>query len=377
MTSRERVRAALSRSEPDRVPVDLGTPVSSIHREAYAALRAHLGLPRRELAILDRMQQIAVIDEDVLERFQADTRQLVLSPARAWQSAGEGEYVDEWGVRFRAASGGRYFDMVGHPLAHASLRDLDRHPWPDPEDPARFVGLQERARRLHEETDRAVVLNGFGEALFGLPSWVRGHERFYLDLAEGSPMAEALLDRFLDYALRLATRALELVGPYVDVVRVADDLGTELGPIVSPRLYRALIKPRQRKLYERIKSRSHASLLLHSCGSVRELIQDFVDIGVDALNPVQLSARGMDSAALKRDFGARICFWGGGCDTQRVLPFGTVSEVRAEVQRRVRELAPGGGYVFCAVHNIQFDVAPQKIVTLYDTAREVGAYPMP
>jgi uroporphyrinogen decarboxylase len=373
MTSRERVRAALTRTEPDRVPVDIGTSVTSIHKDAYTAVRRHLGLPEREVVILDRMQQVVVVDEDVLERFHADTRQLALKPARAWQAAGGGEYLDEWGVRWRPASEGRYYDMVEHPLAAAtSPKDLERYAWPDPEAPGRFEGLAERARLLHEDTGYAVVLNGFHEALFGLPSWVRGHERFYVDLAEGSAMAEALLDRFLDYVLRLATRALELAGPYVDVVRVADDLGTELGPIVSPRLYRALIKPRQRKLYDLIKSRSRAFVLLHSCGSVRDLIGDFVDIGVDALNPVQLSARGMDSAELKRDFGRHISFWGGGCDTQRVLPFGSVEDVRAEVRRRVRDFSPGGGFVFAPVHNIQYDVAPEKIVALYDAVFGAG-----
>jgi uroporphyrinogen decarboxylase len=376
MTSRERVRAALSRTEPDRVPIDIGTPVTSIHREAYVALRAHLGLDPRSPVILDSMQQIVVVDEDVLERFRVDTRQLALKPARGWQTAGDGVFVDEWGVTWRPASGGRYYDMVEHPLAGAGLREVERYAWPDPGHPARFAGLVERARQLREGTGYAVVLNGFGEAIFGLPSWVRGNAQFYMDLADGSPVAEALLDGFLDYALRLARRALDLVGPLVDVVRVADDLGSELGPIVSPQTYRSFIKPRQRKLYELIKSKTPAALLLHSCGSVRDLIDDFVDIGVDALNPVQVTARGMDSARLKAEFGRRISFWGGGCDTQHVLPFGTVEEVRGEVRRRIADLAPGGGLVFAPVHNIQFDVAPQKIVALYDEAWAAGRYPV-
>jgi len=376
MTPRDRVRTALGRSEPDRVPLDLGLSVTSVHRDAYVALRACLGLPPRETAILDSMQQVVVVDEDVLERFRVDTRQLAVRPARPWRPVGSGAFRDEWGVTWRPASGGRYYDMAEHPLAHAGLKDLDRFAWPDPEDSARFDGLVERARRLHEETSYAVVLSGFGEATFGLPSWVRGHAQFYQDLVDGSGMGEAILDRFLDYALRLATCTLELVGPYVDVVRIADDLGTELGPIISPATYRSLIKPRQRALVERIKSKTRAAVLLHSCGSVREFVGDFVDIGIDALNPVQVSARGMDSASLKKEFGDRMSFWGGGCDTQRVLPFGSVEDVRAEVRRRIRDLAPGGGHIFAAVHNIQFDVAPEKIVALYDTAYELGRYPV-
>ena len=374
MTSRERVRLTLAHREPDRVPIDMGTPVTSIHAHAYAALREHLGLSRREPDIIDAMQQASRIHEEVLQRFQVDTRQVFLKSSRPWKRLAEDLFVDEWGVQYRPSADGRYYDMWRHPLAQATLADLASFPWPDPDDPVRYEGLVESTRRLREGTEYAIVLNGFNEALFGLPSWVRGHAQFYMDLVADREFAEAYLDRFLAFALRLAENALSRIGSMVDVVRVADDLGSERGPIVSPATYRSLIKPRQKKLYDFIKSKTDAPILLHSCGSVRDLIDDFIEIGVDALNPVQVAARGMDSKELKSVFGHRISFWGGGCDTQRVLPFGSVEEVRREVMRRIADLSPGGGFVFSPVHNIQYDVSPEKICALYDAAIEHGAY---
>jgi uroporphyrinogen decarboxylase len=212
--------------------------------------------------------------------------------------------------------------------------------------------------------------------MFGLPSWLRGHAQFYMDLISNRDFVTALLDRLLDIEMRLARNVLEVVGDYIQVVRVSDDLGTEHGPIISPNLYRELIKPRQKTLYQFIKNNTRAKLLLHSCGSVYQLIPDFIEIGVDALNPVQVSARDMDTGKLKKEFGDKLTFWGGGCDTQKVLPMGTLEEVKQEVKKRIRELAPGGGFIFTPVHNIQYDVSPEKICALYDTAFETGWYPI-
>ena len=383
MKPRERLLAALSHEEADRVPIDIGTPVTSIHRQAYDRLKRHLGLPDSPAAIIDNMQQVVDVEEEVLQRFGADTRQLFLKPARPWRKNGRAEsggsedlFADEWGIRYRASAGGRYFDMVGHPLAEADIEDLDAYDWPDPESPTRFEGLEERARHLREQTGCGVVLSGFGEALFGLPSWLRGHVRFYMDFIQDPDFLEALLDRMLDYALRLVRGALSAAGRYIDVVRISDDLGSEKGLIVSPEHYRRFIKPRQERLYRAVKELSDARLLLHSCGAVSELIGDFIEIGVDALNPVQVSAAGMDTAALKRTYGDYIAFWGGGCDTQHVLPFGTVADVTEEVKRRIADLAPGGGFVFAPVHNIQYDVSAEKIAALYDAALDFGRYPV-
>jgi uroporphyrinogen decarboxylase len=374
MTPRERLRRALAHREPDRVPIDMGNSATSIHRAAYQRLKEHLGMGPSEPPIIDRMQQVVEVEEPVLRCLDVDTRQLFLQPARGWRKNPDGTFTDEWSIGYRAAAEGAYYDMISHPLAEASREDLDRFPWPDPESPRRTAGLAREAAELRGRGDYAIVLNGFSETIFGLASWLRGPARFYMDFLLQVDFLQELLDRMLDYALRLARSALDAVGRQVDVIKVADDLGTESTLLISPELYRAFIKPRQKRFYAFLKEHSEAKLLLHSCGAISPLIPDLVEIGVDAVNPVQVSAVGMDSARLKRDFGDRMTFWGGGCDTQRVLPFGTVDDVAAEVRRRIRDLAPGGGFVFTPVHNIQFDIPPEKVMAMYRTARECGGY---
>jgi uroporphyrinogen decarboxylase len=374
MTPRDRLRRALAHREPDRVPIDMGNSATSIHHRAYRRLREHLGLGPSEPQIIDRMQQVVEVEEPVLRRLAVDTRQLFLKPARAWRGNPDGTFTDEWGIGYRAAAGGAYFDMISHPLAEASREDLERFPWPDPQSPLRTAGLPREAAELRERGDYGIVLNGFSETIFGLASWLRGPARFYMDFLLEPDFLGELLDRLLEYALRLARSALDAVGRYVDVIKVADDLGTESTLLISPDHYRTFIKPRQRKFYAFLKEHSDAKILLHSCGAISGLIPDLAEIGVDAINPVQVSAAGMDSRRLKSEFGDRVSFWGGGCDTQRVLPFGTVEDVAAEVRRRIADFAPGGGYVFTPVHNIQFDIPPEKVMTMYRTALECGAY---
>lgn len=377
MKPRERLLAALNHQEPDRIPIDLGSPVTSIHREAYTRLKNYLGINKDPPRILDNMQQIAHIDEPVLQRFQVDTRHIHLKPAKGWQKLPDGSFVGEWGIKWKKPQNSHYYDMYENPLAEArTVEDLHRYNWPNPEDPTRVEGLKEKAEDLYYNTDYAIVLNGFGECLFGLPSWIRGHAQFYMDLIADKDFANAFLDRMLDYEIRLAKNTLSEVGKYIHMVRVSDDLGMEKGPIISPSLYKEMIKPRQKKLYQFIKENSNANILLHSCGSVYEFIPDFIEIGVDALNPVQVAAKNMDTKKLKQEFGDRITFWGGGCDTQKILPFAPLEEIEKEVKKRIKHLAPGGGFVFAAVHNIQYDVAPEKICTLYDKALEFGNYPI-
>jgi len=376
MKPRERLLRALEHKEPDRVPIDIGSAVTSIHIDAYIRLKRYLGINEKKPQILDNMQQVVVVDEPVLQRFHVDTRHIHLKPVKKWRKLPDGGFVDEWGIKWKKPKNSHYYDMYEYPLANATVEDLDKYSWPDPDDPRRVEGLKEKAENLYYNTDYAIVLNGFGECLFGLPSWLRGHAQFYMDLMVDKKFANAFLDGILDYEIRLAKNALNAVGKYIHVVRVSDDLGMEKGPIISPSLYREMIKPRQKKLYQFIKENSNAKILLHSCGSVYDLIPDFIEIGVDALNPVQVAAMNMDSKKLKEEFGEKISFWGGGCDTQRVLPFGCLEDVEKEVKRRIKDLAPGGGFVFAPVHNIQYDVSPEKICTLYDAARRFGTYPI-
>jgi len=384
MLARERVLMALNHEEPDRVPIDLGsTPVSAICRNAYADLIACLGLPEREVQIVDMVQQLAGVDEDVLRALEVDFRPTQTTQPAAYrlQVRDEGDYetyYDQWGAKLsRPKVGGHYFDYVECPIKEPTLQALERYSWPNPDDPSRYEGLREQARALHERTPYALVGTcELGSDILARPQWIRGYAASMLDLAADPDFAEAFLERLTQIAVRAWSRFLEEVGEYLDVAAFYDDLGMQDRPLISPAMYRRLVKPRHARIIEAIKARTKAKVFMHSCGAISEFIPDIIEIGVDILNPVQVSAAGMsDTADLKRRYGRHLTFWGGACDSQQVLPFGTLAEVREETQRRIADLAPGGGFVFAPIHNIQDDISGEKTLALYRTALEHGRYP--
>jgi uroporphyrinogen decarboxylase len=375
-TSRERVLLALNHREPDRVPVDLGTSnATSITVPAYERLKAYLSIdaPTR---IMDRIYQVVEVDEAILQRFSVDTRLLALGKPDNWQDIELADdcYQDEWGVVRRRPASSFCYDLHRSPLSgEISLHDVLRYPWPDPQDPGRFRGLRERTLALRA-TDYAVVFP-LGAGIVHQSQFLRGFEDWFVDLIWQPDLMGALMDATLDVRLEIARQALSLVGDLVDVVFVGDDLGTQTGLLMSPQTYRRVIKPRQKRAFDLIHSLTPARLAYHTCGSVAPLIDDLIEVGVEALNPVQVSARNMDTQVLKARFGSRVAFWGG-IDSQRILPCGTPDEVRQEVRLRIAHLAPGGGYVLTSVHNIQPDVPPENICALFDAAREEGGYPL-
>ena len=375
MTSRERVLASLRHEEPDRVPIDLGGGTTGIEVEAYDRLKALLGLESQTKTFLrDHVE----VDEPILQRFGIDTRYVRVGAPQGFQARldPDNSYLDIWGARWQKPPSSLYWDMVAHPIAEPTLEALAAYPWPDPHDPGRTAGIGERARAIREQGTYAVVLDNTGFGAFEQGWALRGFENFYSDMAAEPRFAEALIQGVADYQVALYEHVLAEVGPYVDVVMVAEDLGSQDGPLISPEMYRRLVKPAQKRVWQFIKSRTAARLFLHSCGSVRQFIPDLIEIGVDILNPVQVAAGGMDPQELKREFGRDLVFWGGGCDTQKTLPFGTPDEVEEEVTKRISELAPGGGFVFNPVHTIQPMVPPENIIRMYDTAVKYGAYPI-
>jgi uroporphyrinogen decarboxylase len=378
LNSRERVLLTLEHKEPDRVPIDLGGNQTGITKIAYDGLKRYLGISG-ESEIYDPMQQLAMPDETFLDMFDIDTRYVFPGKPQGWDlQIKEDEkgysYTDEWGITLRMPKeNGYYYDMVGHPLVDFEVEDIDRYDWPDPRDPGRTEGLKEKARDLSERTDYALV-TGIGGSMFELSWYLRGFERFFTDLIVNKRFSEKLLDRLLAFWLDFFEDFLDSVGKYVHVVTLGDDLGGQESPLVAPDLYREILRPRQKELFQFIKSKTEARILYHSCGSVRSFIADLIEIGVDILNPLQVSAKDMDTKELKREFGDKILFWGGGCDTQRILPFGSPQEVRVEVKKRIGDLAPGGGFVFNQVHNIQPDTPAENIVAMLRAAKEYGKY---
>ena len=380
--SRARVLTALAHREADRVPFDLGASRSSgIHVAAYRSLRTALALPPVQTELPDFSQQLARVDRDVLDRLGIDAKGVFPRPGSAYERmlTDDGQYLsfrDEFGIgRRMPKDGGLYFDAYAHPLAgDIDETDVERFAWPDPHDSARYAGMADEARRIVEEEGRAVyvvpICTGLTEVYFRL----RGFEDGYMDLAANPDLAARIMDHILELKLAYWERVLAELGEWIDLAGESEDLGGQDGLLFSPAIYRRLVKPRQAELFGLIHARSRARVFLHSCGAIRDLIPDLIEVGVDVLNPVQVSAAGMDSAGLKREFGADLTFWGGGVDTQRVLGSGTPGEVRDEVRRRIEDLKPGGGFVFATVHNVQPNVPAENLLAMWEALREFGVY---
>ncbi|MGA2657996.1 MAG: uroporphyrinogen decarboxylase family protein [Verrucomicrobiota bacterium] len=405
MTSRERVVAALNHQEPDRVPIDLsGHRSSGIAAMAYGRLRDFLGLPRRPIRVYDPVQQLAIVDEDLLQRFRVDTIELgrafaqedkywadwvlpdgtpCLMPAWALPDRLNGEWVlrakPSGRVIARMPEGVWYFEQANFPFL--DREDLDRveaemaecmwsaiasPPGPITAGPGGATLLTEGARQLRQRTNRA-ILGLFGGNLLELGQWFYRNDNFFMLLAGEPERAHRFLDRVLEIHLRNLDRFLQAVADFIDVIVFGDDLGMQSGPQVSPAMYREFFKPRERLMWQRVKQlKPHLKIMLHCCGGVRELLPDLIEAGLEAINPVQITCRGMEAEGLKADFGGRLTFWGGGCDTREVLIHGTPAQVRDHVRRQVETWRPGGGFVFQQVHNILADVPPANIVAMYD-----------
>ena len=409
MTRRERVLAAVAHQETDRVPVDLGGMRSTgITAIAYSRLKRHLGLATGHTFVYDVVQQLAQPEPEILEFAGSD----VIDLGRAWL-ADASEWKDwtlpdgspakipgyvnfephegGWLVRGPGGeiigdmpAGAFYLSQKVFPLldwdgdaavldrlpglmANVTWSALPTAPFHKPLTPAHLAEIRLKARELYETTDYAIMA-GFGGNLLEWGEYLCRFDQFLIDLAGDRPKAEALLDKLLAMHLENLEKVLDAVDGYVQIIQMGDDLGSQQAMVISPRLYREVFKPRQNVLFERVRRRD-LHLFLHSCGSIVDIIPDLIEAGVEILNPVQTSARGMDPAFLKKEYGKDLTFWGGGCDTQRVLPDGTPAEVSRHVKERVGILAPGGGFVFCQVHNILPNVPPGNVAAMYDTVR--------
>lgn len=376
MTSKTRVLTALRHEEPDRVPIDFGAR-HSIHVAAHRALRHHLGLAGDADPIRSYLNNSAEPDPRLQERFRTDVIALQVGAARPYRFRLDPEtrsYADEWGITMRRPEGGYYYDPVGYPLAAAeTVAEVERFPFPDPRDPHRLDGILEPIRAASAAGDKAIMLNAPTVGIWWLAFYLRGLEQAMVDLGLQPELTEALAERITDWYVAMWDAVLARIGDAVDIVQMEGDLGDQRGPLFSPALFRRLFKPRLRRIVDAIRRRTGARILLHSCGSVAWAIPDLIEVGIEVLNPVQVNAAGMETAALKRAFGRDMSFWGGGCDTG-ILQYGTPAEVQEEVRRRLADLAPGGGFVFGSIHNIQVNVPPANIVAMFDTAWEAGAY---
>ncbi len=384
MQSRERILTALAHREPDRAPRDLGgTHVSTIARVACDNLRAHLGLEPQPPQWLDVVQQVVTPHDDILERFGIDTRGVFPLTSHNWdvheQLVDVGDhwrYDDEWGMTQHFPKGGHWFSVVGQPLQDAAPtpESIDAHKWPAAADPARVAGLRAQAEAFRA-AGKCVLVKGLCAGIFEMAQRLRGMENALTDPLIYPEMADRLYGTLADLKIAFWEMALAELGDAVDIVVENDDYGAQLSQIISYEQYRGTIHPHLMRVFAAVKRAApQAKLFFHSCGNVRPFLPGWIEAGVDILNPVHTRAKDMDPAELKRDFCDALTFWGGGVDTQDVLPHGTPAQVREDVRRNLDILAPGGGYVFATVHNIQAEVAPANIVALFEAVDEFGAY---
>jgi uroporphyrinogen decarboxylase len=365
---------ALDHKEADRVPLDIGgVNTSTMHATIEQALKKRLGLKDNGTYIQSISQGVVVPDDSVLEYFGADTRSIYINEIAPWRYDKEKNiYYDQWNIGYKLSPDGYYYDFCEHPLAFAeSIEDLDKYHFFEPNERV-MDGIEERVNKYYGKY--CLILDGFREQMVGLPSWLRGTENFYIDLVSGDGMAQALLERTLEHFIKWIDFVLDRIGDKIDIVKVADDMGAQQSTLMSLKTYREVIKPYQAALYKHIKEKCNCKLLLHSCGAIRPFMDDLIEIGIDAINPVQISAKGMVSQELKKEFGDRITFWGGGVDTQKVLQFGTTQDVIAQVKENIGYFKENGGYVFAQVHNIMPGVPIDNIIAMYETYREYADY---
>jgi uroporphyrinogen decarboxylase len=374
MKSRERFFAALAHKEPDKVPSDLGaTLVTGIHRIAYKRLRNYLGLEKKETAEADIWLGLAKVDDDLIEQWELDVagilpmRDLNRTPKIEEQDGFE-QFTDPWGVLRRRKKGGPYFEIASNPLAGMDLEEIKRKDlWPEPKDQVRLDGLIAEGKRLSSE-DRPVILGtpGLSIGLLQEFQFLLGFEDAFYSLAADPQLTDYLIGKIADLDIEFWEWALPHLEKHIDIILYPDDFGFQTGPAFSHEMFERFFKNRYRTIFSRIKQISpHLRIMFHTCGSSRFIIGDLIECGVDILNPVQISAAEMGPESLKRDFGKELTFWGAGVDSQKTLPHGSDQQVRDEVKKHVEIMAPGGGFVFSVIHNIQPEVPPENIEAMW------------
>jgi len=412
MTSRERIRCALNHQRPDIVPIDFGGHRSSgIAAIAYAKLKKALGISSGDIYVYDMVQQLAIIESDVLDRIGADAVEMgrgFMLDENDWKEwvlpdgtpckiphfiniekrEKDSYLLSDDGVDLAIQKDGcLYFEQIHWPWLERNpdeqdFSDLEEAfkytmwsgiPTPGSHIPLTDEGcrqLADGARKLRESTDRAII-GLFGGSFFEAAQFLYRNDNYLTYMGLYPEACERLSEALCNFYLPRLEKWLGAVGPYIDVILFGDDLGGQNGPLMSPGMYRRYFKPWEKKLWQHVKIIApDVNVHLHSCGGIEPLLDDLIDAGLESVNPVQITCQGMDPERLKSRYAGRLTFWGGGCNTQNILPSGTPDQVRENVRELVSVWAPGGGYVFQQVHNILADVPPENIIAMFETVRE-------
>ena len=409
MNSRERIQTAFAHHESDKVPIDFnGHRSSGIMAQAYVRLRELLGLPPSELYVYDFIQQLALVEDDVLDIVGADVVEVghnFYKDSSYWQNwnlpdgtpckipafckpSKKGEdwvvYGDEGQVICIQKKGMLFFEQTCFPLYDNEDESFDRleyylnqimwcrlgiPPAPAGIDAEGLRIRHDSAKALHASTDRAIY-GTFGGNLIEIGEFAFRIDNFLYQLSANPKRIYRFLDRLTELHLSNMDKYLGAIGEYIDIIGFGDDLGMQTGPQISPAMYREFFKPRHKVLWNHAKKLCpHIKVSLHCCGGVYPLLRDMIEAGLDAINPVQFNCSGMQIDRLKREFGKDLVFWGGGCDTQDILINGTSEQVRDHVKKQVDILSPGGSFVFQQVHNILADIPSENIVAMFEAVR--------
>jgi uroporphyrinogen decarboxylase len=385
MTPRERVLSAINHEEPDRVPIVIGVSnATGIKMKTYQDIKEVVGIVAPDNYMYEWPELgTAEIDEATMQRLHSDVRGVrdrhpLETLRRNLEREPHSPFIDSWGTGQTEIEPGVWYPGV-HPLSKATaIEEIEAYPgWPDMSDPTRIAHVKETARHLAEQNEYAIMATPWLLFPFERAHAMQGMEVFLLNMAKYSEFAKALLRKITEVCKSLMGPFLDELGDNVDIIKIGDDLGTQDGLMISPKMYREILKPFHADFIQFIKERTKAKVLFHSDGDVFPLIDDFIEIGVDILNPIQTSAGKMsDLEGLKKHYGKNIVSCGG-IDTQRILPYGTPEQVRQEVRRVMHILGPGGGYMMASVHTIMNDVPPENVLAMVDAALEYGNYPIP
>ncbi len=379
MTPRERVALSLNHKEPDRVPITLGGSANHLTERRYNLLRDHFGLqdvPRRTLVGFYTTPDY----NPVLDQLGTDFRFIHIRPPKNYianSMVGDFKpFTDEWGLTHQIFSG--YYDLSGAPLAEdLTVEKIEKFLWPDPYDPVRLEGVKEEVEHLYYHTDYAIVAHRpvYGN-IWEMARLMVGMENALILTVQDTHLFEALLSKLTEVIDEFYDAFLEVVGPYVQIVELAEDLGTNNGPMFNPEVYTKFIKPKHKKTIELIKRKApNAKVLLHNDGAIRRFIPDLIDVGFDILNPIESHLKGMDPAQLKKDFGNDLTF-AGGVDVKQVLTRGSIEDVRREVRLRIEQMGAGGGYILAPAHNFGDDIPLENMLAFFQAGHELGFYPL-
>ncbi len=385
MNSRERLLKTINHQEPDCVPFDLaGSTWSGITIGAYRNLLKYLGLPDETPEWADTIQQIVKPSQAVYDRLEIDTRGLTPLTSHNWDvmskcvdKGDHYEYFDEWQFRWNFPKNGYWFSITESPMEgiiEPTPQDVIEFSWLDAADKRRVAGLREQALRFRDE-GKLVIVKGLCAGIFEMHQRVRGMTNALMEPLLYPQFSDAIIGKIADLKIEFWQMCLDELGDVVDVAAEGDDYGTQDSQLISPDQFRDYYKPHIARVMKTIKSKApQVKTMFHSCGNVRPIIGDFIESGIDILNPVHTTATGMEPQQLKRDFGKDIVFWGAGVDTQRILPLGTPQQIADDVKRNIETLAPGGGYVFTTVHNIQAEVPAENIMAMWSAYRDCRKY---